>query len=46
MLATEFKTEAKINSEFVANNPISNPAVVTALYTDPFYALNNDENYF
>lgn len=46
MLATEFKTEAKINSGFVANNPINNPAVVTALYTDPFYGLNNDTNYF
>ena len=46
MLGTEFKTESKINSEFVANNPISNPAVVTALYTDPFYGLDNDENYF
>lgn len=46
MLATEFKTETKINSEFVAQNPISNPAVVTALYMDPFYGLNNDDNYF
>jgi len=46
MLATEFKSEAKINAEFVAQNPISNPAVVNALYTDPFYGLNNDTNYF
>jgi len=46
MLATEFKSETKINSEFVLNNPITNPAVVTALYTDPFYGLNNDTNYF
>ena len=46
MLGTEFKSESKINSEFVANNPIQNPAVVTALYTDPVYGLNNDENYF
>ena len=46
MLATNFATEAKINKQFLAGNPINNPAVVTALYTDPFYGLNNDANYF
>jgi hypothetical protein len=45
MLGTEFKSETKINSEFLKLNPISNPAVVTALYTDPWYGLNNDANY-
>ena len=42
MLGTEFESESKINSESVANNPIQNPAVVTALYTDAFYGLNSD----
>jgi hypothetical protein len=45
MRGTEFKTEAKINSLFVAKNPIQDPAVVTALYTDPWYGLNNETNY-
>jgi len=45
MLGTEFKSETKINSEFVRLNPITDPAVVTALYTDPWYGLNNDANY-
>ena len=46
MLDTNFATEDKINKQFLAGNPINNPAVVTALYTDPFYGLNNDANYF
>jgi hypothetical protein len=37
MLATNFATEAKINKQFLAGNPINNPAVV---------GLNNDANYF
>jgi hypothetical protein len=45
MQATEFKSESKINSEFLKVNPISDPAVVTALYTDPWYGLNNADNY-
>lgn len=45
MLGTEFKSEAKINNEFVAMNPIEDSAIVTALYTDPWYGLNNDANY-
>jgi hypothetical protein len=34
MRGREFKTQDKINSEFVVNNPISDEATVTALYTD------------
>jgi hypothetical protein len=45
MASTEFKSAAKINSEFVVNNPISDPNVINALYTDPFYGLNNENNY-
>lgn len=45
MRTTEFKSETKINSEFVRVNPITDQAVVTALYTDPWYGLNNDANY-
>jgi len=45
MRTTEFKSDTKINSEFVRLNPITDQAVVTALYTDPWYGLNNDANY-
>lgn len=45
MRATEFKTINKINSEFVVNNPISDPNVVNALYYDPWYGLNDPNNY-
>lgn len=45
MMGTEFKTESKINSEFVRLNPIKDALIVTALYTDPWYGLNNDANY-
>ena len=41
-----FGTEAKINKQFLVGNPISDPTVVTALYTDPWYGLNNANNYF
>ena len=45
MAGTEFKSSSKINSEFVVNNPISDTNVVNAIYTDPFYGLNNENNY-
>ena len=45
MAGTEFKSSSKINSEFVVNNPISDVNVVNAIYTDPFYGLNNENNY-
>jgi hypothetical protein len=35
MRATEFSNPAKINSEFVVNNPISDQNIVDALYNDP-----------
>lgn len=45
IVGTQFKTESKINSEFVVLNPIEDPAMVTALYEDPWYGLNNLDNY-
>ena len=45
MANTEFRSEARINNLFLKNNPISDPAVVTALYTDPWYGLNDAYNY-
>lgn len=45
MRATEFANPTKINSEFVVNNPISDPLVVDALYNDPWYGLYNPDNY-
>ena len=45
MRATEFATSAKINSEFVVNNPITDPLLVDALYNDPWYGLDNPDNY-
>jgi hypothetical protein len=45
MQATEFKNENKINGEFLVQNQIADSAIVTALYTDPWYGLNNADNY-
>ena len=45
MRATEFKNINKINSSFVVNNPISDTNIVNALYYDPWYGLNNADNY-
>ena len=45
MRATEFKDSDQINSKFVNENPISNPAIVTALYNDPYYGLGDVDNY-
>ena len=45
MLSSNFNKETKINNQFLNGNPTST-AVQTALYTDPWYGLNNDANYF
>ncbi len=45
MRATDFSNPAKINSEFVVNNPISDQNIVDAMYNDPWYGLNNPDNY-
>ena len=45
MKSQYFSSEDGINQYLAVNNPISNPAVVTAMYTDPNYGLNSFENY-
>jgi hypothetical protein len=34
-----------INTYLLPNNPISDQLVLDAMFTDPFYGLNNFENY-
>lgn len=45
-IQTRFKSEADINKHFVVVNKIEDPAIVTALYTDANYGLNNADNYY
>lgn len=45
MRATNFNQETKINNQFLNGNPTTLP-IQNALYTDPWYGLNNDANYF
>lgn len=40
-----FVDATSINSAFVSTNPISNPAVVDALWNDPYYGLSDPANY-
>lgn len=40
-----FGSEDGINQYLAVNNPISNPAVITAMYTDPNYGLQDFSNY-
>ena len=40
----DFRTKAKINNNFLKNNPVDE-ATEDALFTDPFYGLNTFENY-
>jgi len=45
MSANYFVNQASINNAFVVNNPIASIAVQDALWTDPYYGLQNPANY-
>ena len=45
MSTNYFVDSSSINNNLFAGNPISDPAVVDALWTDPYYGLNNPDNY-
>lgn len=45
MRASNFNKETKINNLFLAGNPTT-LAIQNALYTDPWYGLDNEDNYF
>jgi hypothetical protein len=45
-MSTNYFTDiSTINSDFVSQNQISDPAVVDALWNDPYYGLSNPANY-
>jgi hypothetical protein len=45
MFTNYFSTSAGINTYLLPNNPITNPVLIDAIYTDPWYGLDNPENY-
>jgi hypothetical protein len=45
MQLTYFADSTGINTYLLPNNPISDQAVIDAMYNDPFYGLSNFENY-
>jgi hypothetical protein len=45
MWSSYFSTPSSINTYLLPKNPISDPNLLGAIYTDPWYGLNNYENY-
>lgn len=45
MKTAYFGSADGINQYLAINNPITDPAVITAIYTDPNYGLENYQNY-
>ena len=45
MRNTKFTSASFINDQFIVANPIQDPNIVNALYDDPYYGLNNPDNY-
>ena len=40
-----FTDAVSINTNLLINNPILDPAVLDAVFNDPYYGLNNPANY-
>jgi hypothetical protein len=45
MRTNYFVLSSGINNYLLLNNPISDPVLLDAIYTDPWYGLENSENY-
>lgn len=45
MASDNFSSSADINNVLLINNPITNQAQLDAVFDDPYYGLNNPNNY-